>query len=101
MLTYSGKLQGVLKNHQAVYSFICIGITSSLIFWPLLSSIFCGLLFVYWLFNAGKSFSLSSASSRKLLVFAALYIPVVIGFVISSDTSEAVFLVERKIPILI
>ena len=101
MLTYSGRLQGVLKNHQAVYSFICIGITSSLIFWPLLSSIFCGLLFIYWLFAPGKKFSIGDRSSRKLFLFGALYIPVIIGFAISSDTGEAAFLVQQKIPLLL
>jgi len=101
MLTYSGRLQGVLKNHQAVYSFICIGITSSLIFWPLLSSIFCGLLFIYWLFVPGKKFSIVNGNSRKLFLFGALYVPVIIGFAISSNTGEAAFFVQQKIPLLL
>src|SRR5437764_10897471 len=96
MLTYSGKLQGVLKNHQAVYSFICIGITSSLIFWPLLNSIFCVLLFAYWLIIPAKKFSLNSVSIKRAILFAALYIPVIIGCFYSSDTGEAAFLLQQK-----
>lgn len=101
MLTYSGKLQGVLKNHQAVYSFICIGITASLIFWPLLSSIFCGLLFLYWLITPGKKFSIQSFSTKRLLLFACLYLPIIIGVAHSSDTGEAAFLLQQKVPLLL
>jgi len=101
MLTYYGKMQGVLKNHQAVYSFICIGITASLIFWPLLSSIFCGLLFLYWVITPGKRFSLQSYSTKRLLLFAGLYLPIIIGVVYSSDTSEAAFLLQQKVPLIL
>jgi O-antigen ligase len=101
MLTYSGRLQGILKNHQAVYSFICIGITSSLIFWPLLNSIFCVLLFAYWLIIPAKKFSLNSFTLKRAILFAALYIPVIIGCFYSSDTGEAAFLLQQKSALLI
>jgi len=101
MLTYTGRLPGILKNYQSVYSFLCIGITTSLIFWPLLNTIFCALLLLYWLFSPGKKFALQSMSLRKAFLFSAMYLPVVLGCFYSSDTSEATFRVQQKLTLFI
>jgi O-antigen ligase len=101
MLTYTGRLPGILKNYQAVYSFLCIGITTSLIFWPLLNSIFCALLLLYWLFTPGKKFSFRSVTLKKASLFAAMYLPVVLGCFYSSDITEATFRLQQKSALLI
>ena len=101
MLTYPGKLHAIFRNQQAVYSFICIGIASSLIFWPPLNSVFCGLLLAYWLASPGKTFSFKNISIRKVAVFAALYLPVVVGCLYSNDLGEASFRLQQKSALLL
>lgn len=91
----------LLRNESKMYLWLCVGIVYSLLFWTLINSILCILLFVYWLIWSKKSFQLSSGKSRLLLIFISLYLISVIGMAYTSNTEEGIFRLQQKLPLLI
>jgi hypothetical protein len=66
MAGYSSLQFPGLKNEELMYSFFSIAIAVTLIFWPLLNSIFCLLFLAYWLFFVKKDIFLTQ---KKYWIF--------------------------------
>lgn len=91
----------LLRNESKIYLWLCVGIVYSLLFWTLLNSIFCILLFAYWLIRSKKSINLRSGKSRLMLVFILLYIISLTGMIYTSNIEEGAFRLQQKLPLLI
>jgi O-antigen ligase len=83
-------------RQQEVFSVLGAGIAGSLVFWPLLTSFFSILLFVYWALFATKDFSFNGYRLPLVLLFSSMYILVLIGFFYSANTDEALFRLQQK-----
>jgi O-antigen ligase len=95
-------LYAAIRSHEtAVYTWLCIGIAWSLVFWTLLNSLFCIALFAYWLIFSPQKFSLASTQTRLMLLFASLYLVSVIGMLYTSNGEEGWFRLQQKSAILI
>jgi O-antigen ligase len=90
------KIAQFLKNEEAVYSGICIGITGSLVFWPLLNTWLTMLLFLYWLCFAKKSAAPGKQTIPLIILFLLLFCLPVIGFFYTTNTAEAAFRLQQK-----
>ncbi|HYC29050.1 MAG TPA: O-antigen ligase family protein, partial [Chitinophagaceae bacterium] len=71
-----------------------IAIAGSLVFWPLATGFFSILLFVYWAIFAKKDFN--KQRLPWVLLFASLFILVIIGSFYSANTNEAMFRLQQK-----
>jgi O-antigen ligase len=89
------------EKQQQILTILCIGIVVSLIYWPLLNSILAILTFAYWLFFLKKKFVLRSVRGSLVIIFTITYLLIAIGYFNSSNTEEALFRMQQKIPLLI
>jgi O-antigen ligase len=89
------------EKQQRVFTFLCMGIVISLIYWPLLNSILAILTFAYWLFFLKKNFRINSVRGYMFVIFALTYLPIAIGYLNSANNEEALFRMQQKIPLLI
>jgi len=94
-------LAAVLKNEPRCYGFLCAGIVYSFVCWPLLNSIFCILLFIYWLIFSKKTFDINSRSTRLMVLFCSLYLVSLAGMLYTSNTAEGASRLQEKSAILI
>ncbi len=95
-------LYTTIRSHEtAVYTWLCIGIVYSLVFWTLLNSLLCIALFAYWLIFSPKKFNIATAQTRLMLLFASLYLISVIGMLYTSNAGEGWFRLQQKSAILI
>jgi O-antigen ligase len=78
------------------FVFSSIGISVTLVWWPLLNFIISASLFFFWLFFCKKKFSFSNRDSKLLLLFCSIYLFVLLGFFNSSNTEEAFFKIQQK-----
>ncbi len=97
---------GLLAKHNPqteakVYTWLCIGIVYSLVYWTLLNSILCLALSAYWLFFSRKSFNISTIRSRMVVLFSLLYIVSGIGMLYTSNIEEGWFRMQQRIPLLL
>jgi O-antigen ligase len=99
-LSYKIRKVGLLGNEELMFSIFCTGIAWSLIFWPLINSLFCIALAAYWLLFSQKDFSFSKVRSRWVVLFVSVFVMVIIGTLYSSDLSTALVQLQRKIAIL-
>ncbi|MBC7903782.1 MAG: hypothetical protein H7Y27_10175, partial [Gemmatimonadaceae bacterium] len=96
------QLVNTLRNQQQkVYTVLGVALAGSIIFWPLLNSILTITIFVYWLLFDKKQFDLSTTRTRWVLLFISLYLLVVGGYFYSTNTEEALFKLQQKLPLLI
>ena len=86
------------RKAELVYNIFCIGIAGSLVFWPLLSSLLIIFLGAYWLLFAKKTFNIKEVRSKLVLLFCALYLPVIIGTLYSENIDGAITQLRIKIP---
>ena len=86
---------------ESVYNIVCIGIAGSLVFWPLLSVLLIIFLTVYWLLFAKKIFNIKEVRSKLVLLFCALYLPLIIGTLYSENMDGAITQLRIKLPFLI
>lgn len=96
MAGYSSIQFPVLKNEELMYSFFCIGISSSLIFWPLLNSIFCVLFLAYWLLFVKKNIASTQKKRYWIFLFCSLYLVVLIGLFHSENIQSAINKLQQK-----
>lgn len=82
------------KNQEQVLTLLGVAIAGSLVFLPLLTSIFSILLFVYWVVFAKKD--LSKQRLGWIILFTSLYLLVIIGSFYSANTKEAMFKLQQK-----
>jgi O-antigen ligase len=83
-----------LKNEELISSVFCIGIATTLIFWPLLNSILCLLFAVYWLLFAKKN--VAYKKKYWITLFCSLYLVVLFGTVHSDNIKEAISDLRQK-----
>ncbi|HYE56618.1 MAG TPA: O-antigen ligase family protein [Chitinophagaceae bacterium] len=81
-------------NTPKILTLLGIGIAGSLVFWPVLNAFLGIVLFVAWLFFARKEFS--AARLRWVLLFASLYLLVIVGYFYSANQGEALFKLQQK-----
>ncbi len=94
-------LNAILKNEPQCYGFLCAGIVYSFVSWPLLNSIFCILLFIYWLIFSKKTFDINSRSTRLMVLFCSLFLVSLAGMLYTSNTAEGASRLQEKSAILI
>lgn len=83
-------------RQEQVFSVLGAGIAGSLVFWPLMTSFFSMLLFVYWALFATKNFSFNEYRLPLVLLFSSIYVLALIGFFYSSNRDEALFRLQQK-----
>src|SRR5688572_9709414 len=81
-------------NTPKIFTLLCIGIAGSLVFWPMLNALLGIVLFVYWAIFMRKKFS--SVRWKWILLFASLYMMVIIGYFYSANQDEALFKLQQK-----
>jgi O-antigen ligase len=84
------------NDEEMMYSILCSGILITLVYWPLLNSIFCLAIFAYWLVVSKKTFSFNSLRGRLVVLFSLLYLLVIIGSFYSENMKEALFKLQQK-----
>jgi O-antigen ligase len=89
------------RKAESVYNIVCIGIAGSLVFWPLLCFVLIIFLSVYWLLFAKKTFNIKEGRYKLVLLFCALYLPVIIGTLYSENLDGAITQLRIKIPFLV
>lgn len=92
---------GWIKDEELIFTILCCGIAATLIFWPLLNSICCMVLFVYWAIFSRKHFSAKTKKSRWIILFASLFFISVIGVLNSENLKEAMLQLQKKSALLI
>ncbi len=100
-LKCKGVKSGWAGDEELIYSVLCMGIAISLVFWPLLNSLFCMALFAYWLFFTKKTLKPYKARRRWLVLFGSLYAGVVISVVYSANLHEAAVNLQQKSALLL
>jgi hypothetical protein len=65
-LSYKIRKVGLLGNEELMFSIFCTGIAWSLIFWPLINSLFCIALAAYWLLFHRKIFHFPKSEAGGL-----------------------------------
>ena len=88
-------------HEPTVYLIFCIGIMYSMFLWPLLNSILCISLGVYWLIFSGKSFRFKSREFRLAVLFVSLYFVFVIGIFYTANLQEGFFRLQQQAAILL
>ncbi len=86
---------------EQVFNWLCIGLAGSLVFWPLLNSIFAILVFLFWIFFMKKRWDWKNRDVQLVCLFIALYLLVLIGTSYSSNMKEAIFKIQQKSALLI
>jgi O-antigen ligase len=84
-----------LKNEEAVYSALCVGIAGSLVFWPLINTWLVMLLFLYWLIFSKKT-KPGKVQTRLIILFLLLFALPVIGLLYTANMDEAMFRIQQK-----
>jgi O-antigen ligase len=95
MAGYSSLQFPGLKNEELMYSFFSIAIAVTLIFWPLLNSIFCLLFLAYWLFFVKKDIFLTQ-KKYWIFLFCSLYLMVLFGMLHSENIQIALNKLQQK-----
>src|SRR5688572_24508879 len=93
-------LKHKLKDEATVYTWFCIGIVYTMLFWTYGSSMLSILLAAYWLFRSKKRFDLHSRQTKLMVVFIALYLIALIGMLYTSNTSKGVFSLQKQSALL-
>lgn len=83
-------------KQEQVFSVLGAGIAGSLVFLPLLTSLFSIILFVYWALFATKRFSFTDYKMPLVVLFSSIYVLAIIGFFYSGNTGEALFRLQQK-----
>lgn len=81
------------RNQQQVITALAIGIAGSLVFLPIATSILSITLFVYWAVFATKRWT---SSKWLVLLFAFMYVLVIIGSFYSANSGMAMFKLQQK-----
>lgn len=95
------QLPSLFRDEKLMCSAFCVGIIYSLFLWPLLNTILCICLGVYWLLFCKKNFDLNKNSSRLVIVFACLYLPYIVGMFYTSNKEAGYFSLTEHIAFLL
>jgi hypothetical protein len=84
------------KNEEWFYSFFCSAIASTLLFWPLLNSIFCLVFLVYWMLFTQKVILPPPNKKYWIILFCLLYLMGIIGLFYSANIQTAFSKLQHK-----
>jgi O-antigen ligase len=90
-----------LSDRRKVFGLFCTGILYSLYIWPLLNSILCISLGVYWLLFCKKNFNPGKTSLRLVLIFTSLYLPYVVGMFYTANQTEGYFRLSEHLAFIL
>jgi O-antigen ligase len=96
-----GLVRKFFFHEPTVYLIFCIGIVYSMFFWPLLNSICCISLGVYWLIFSRKSFRFKSKEFRLVVLFISLYLISVIGMFYTVNLQKGFFWLQLQSALLL
>jgi O-antigen ligase len=88
-------------HEPTIYLIFCTGIVYSMFLWPLLNSILCISLGVYWLIFAHKSFRVKTREFRLVLLLISLYLVFVIGIFYTANLRVGGFRLQQQMAILL
>ncbi len=96
-----GLVRKFFFHEPTVYLIFCVGIVYSMFFWPLLNSISCISLGVYWLLFSGKSFPWKTKKFRLVILFISLYFVSIIGIFYTANLPRGFFRLQQQSAILL
>jgi O-antigen ligase len=87
-------------NEETVYTWLCLGIVYTMLFWTYLNSILSIILVIFWLVRSKKKFDLATRQTKLMLLFASLYIVGLVGMLYTDNTENGVFSLQKQSPLL-
>lgn len=83
---------------EKYFLFTGAGISITLVWWPLMNSIFCILFFAGWLFLSSKKYNKKRIGIA--FVLGSVYLLTLLGYFNSENTEHALFRIQQKVPLL-
>lgn len=99
-MKYKSYLEKIHNHSDLFLLWLGITVAFTLVWWPLLNSICCILLFCFWLFFLQKRLQ-NHFRLFMILLFISVYIVAVAGVFNSQNKAEAFFTLQVKLPLLI
>ncbi|WP_315820524.1 O-antigen ligase family protein [Paraflavitalea speifideaquila] len=91
----------VRQYEQPIYTYLCIGIAYTLVFWTLLNSLLCIALAGFWLLFGRKNKEIAGTRKGFILLFTSLYLMAVAGLLYTTNMKEGMTILQQKSALLL